>query len=142
VDLKVPRDREGQQYPSFLKPYARRLVDVGEVAIAHKIAPSGLTYAARVSQRKAAKVVSFLLGHRYAHETLSALTDQVLEAARVFRKRPLSEEMAFVHLDGLPLKVLGDGEGIARESVHVALGIGLMGRGGSWGSGSRGRRAP
>jgi hypothetical protein len=43
VDLKVPRDREGQYYPAFLKPYARRLVDVGEVAIA--------LYAAGVSQR-------------------------------------------------------------------------------------------
>jgi putative transposase len=29
VDLKVPRDREGQYYPAFLKPYARR----GQVAI-------------------------------------------------------------------------------------------------------------
>ena len=50
VDLKVPRDREGQYYPAFLKPYARRLVDVGEVAIA--------LYAAGVSQRKAAEVMS------------------------------------------------------------------------------------
>jgi putative transposase len=64
VDLKVPRDREGQYYPAFLKPYARRLVDVGgqpkyvPVAVAHKIAPSGLTYAAGVSQRKAAEVMS------------------------------------------------------------------------------------
>jgi hypothetical protein len=48
VDLKVPRDREGQYYPAFLKPYARRLVDVGEVAVA--------LYAAGVSQRKAAEV--------------------------------------------------------------------------------------
>ncbi|BDG23772.1 hypothetical protein TthSNM33_09660 [Thermus thermophilus] len=48
------------------------------MAVAHKIAPSGLTYAAGISQRKAAKVMSFLLGHRYSHETLSALTDQVL----------------------------------------------------------------
>jgi putative transposase len=50
VDLKVPRDREGQYYPAFLKPYARRLVDVGEVAVA--------LYAAGVSQRKAAEVMS------------------------------------------------------------------------------------
>ena len=85
VDLKVPRDREGQYYLAFLKPYARRLVDVGgsaegyvPVAVAHKIVPSGLTYAAGISQRKAAEVMSFFLGHRYSHETLSALTDQVL----------------------------------------------------------------
>jgi hypothetical protein len=50
VDLKVPRDREGQYYPAFLKPYARRLVDVGEVAVA--------LYATGVSQRKAAEVMS------------------------------------------------------------------------------------
>ena len=65
VDLKVPRDRESRYYPAFLKPYARRLVDVGEVAVA--------LYAAGVSQRKAAEILSLLLGHRYSHETLSAL---------------------------------------------------------------------
>ncbi len=97
VDLKVPRDRESRYYPAFLKPYARRLVDVGEVAVA--------LYAAGVSQRKAAEILSLLLGHRYSHETLSALTDQVLEAAGAFRTRLLPEEMAFVYLDGLSLKV-------------------------------------
>ncbi len=29
VDLRVPRDREGRYHPAFLKPYARRPVDVG-----------------------------------------------------------------------------------------------------------------
>ncbi|AFH40264.1 transposase (plasmid) [Thermus thermophilus JL-18] len=115
VDLKVPRDRESRYYPAFLKPYARRLVDVGEVAVA--------LYAAGVSQRKAAEILSLLLGHRYSHETLSALTDQVLEAAGAFRTRLLPEEMAFVYLDGLSLKVLRDGEGVARETVYVALGV-------------------
>jgi putative transposase len=115
VDLKVPRDRESRYYPAFLKPYVRRLVDVGEVAVA--------LYAAGVSQRKAAEILSLLLGHRYSHETLSALTDQVLEAAGAFRTRPLPEEMAFVYLDGLSLKVFREGEGIVRESVYVALGI-------------------
>ena len=35
----------------------------------------------------------------------------------------MPEEMAFVYLDGLSLKVLRDGEGIVRETVYVALGI-------------------
>ncbi len=64
-----------------------------------------------------------LLGHRYSHETLSALTDEVLGAVEAFRRRLLPEEMAFVYLDGLSLKVLRDGEGIVRETVYVALGI-------------------
>ena len=29
MELAIPRDREGRYYPSFLQPYARRLVDVG-----------------------------------------------------------------------------------------------------------------
>jgi putative transposase len=115
VDLKVPRDREGQYYPAFLKPYARRLVDVGEVAVA--------LYAAGVSQRKAAEVMCLLLGHRYSHETISAMTEEVLQAVEAFRRRPLPEEMAFVYLDGLYLKLLREGEGVVREVVYVALGV-------------------
>jgi len=53
-------------------------VDVGEVAVA--------LYAAGVSQRKAAEVMSLLLGHRYTQETISGLTDQVLEGTEAFRQ--------------------------------------------------------
>jgi len=97
VELKVPRDRRGKYYPAFVKPYSRRLVDVREVAIA--------LYASGVSQRKAAGVMSLLLGHRYSHETLRSLTDEILGAAEAFRQRPLPDKMAFVYLDGLHLKV-------------------------------------
>ena len=89
VDLKVPRDREGRYCHGFLKPYARRLVDVGEVAVA--------LYAAGVSQRKAAEVMSLLLGHRYSHETLSALTDEVLGGGGSL------PQAAFARRDGLCL---------------------------------------
>ena len=115
VDLKVPGDREGQYYPAFLKPCARRLVDVGEVAVA--------LYAAGVSQRKAAEVMCLLPGHRHSHETISAMTEEVLRAVEAFRRRPLPGEMAFVHLEGLYLKLLREGEGVVREVVYVALGV-------------------
>ncbi len=49
----------------------------------------------------------------------------------------MTAEMAFVYLDGLYLKVLREGEGVVREVVYVALGIG-----GSWATGSCRRRAP
>ncbi|RTI38072.1 IS256 family transposase, partial [Thermus scotoductus] len=96
-------------------PYARRQVDLGEVAVA--------LYAAGVSQRKAAEVMSLLLGHRYTHETISALTDQVLKEVEAFRHRPIPEDMAWVYLDGFFLKVLREGIGVEREAVYVALGV-------------------
>jgi putative transposase len=64
-----------------------------------------------------------LLGHRYSHETISAMTEEVLQAVEAFRRRPLPEEMAFVYLDGLHLKLLREGEGVVREEVYVALGV-------------------
>ncbi|RIH89182.1 Transposase, Mutator family [Meiothermus luteus] len=115
MERAIPRDREGQYYPSFLQPYARRQVDVGEVAVALD--------AAGVTQRKAAEGMSLLLGHRYTHETKGAITDEVLEKAEAYCGRPLPEEMAFVYLDGFSLKVLREGLGVERESVYVALGV-------------------
>jgi len=59
---------------------------------------------------------------RHTHQTISTLTDQVLQAAAQFRQRPLPEELALVYLDGLLLKVLGE-EGVERAAVYVALGV-------------------
>jgi putative transposase len=79
VDLKVPRDREGQYYPAFLKPtpaawwtwgVSRRLRSGGRSLIRRRGQPA--------QSRRSAEVMGLLLGHRYSHETLSALTDQVL----------------------------------------------------------------
>ncbi len=80
--------------------------------------------------------MSLLLGHRYTHETISTLTDQVMACfarrantswgAEAFRQGtrapkglgwlgwPLPEEMAFVYLDGLFLKVFREGLGMER----------------------------
>lgn len=46
-----------------------------------------------------------------------------LRGAEAFRQRPLPEEMAFVYLDGLFLKVFKEGLGMEREAVYVALGV-------------------
>ena len=82
----------------------------------------GTLYASGVTQRKAAEVLQLLFGMRYTHQTISTLTDQVLQAAAQFRQRPLPEELALVYLDGLFLKVPGE-EGVERAAVYVALGV-------------------
>jgi transposase-like protein len=55
------------------------------------------------------------------------MTEEVLRAVEAFRRRPLPEEMAFVYLDGLYLKLLREGEGVVGEVVYVALGVTLSG---------------
>ncbi len=98
-------------------------------------------YAAGVSQRKAAEILSLLLGHRFSHETLSALTDRSPgRQQEAFRAAALPEEMAFVYLDGLSKGLQGRRKGSCGK-VYVALGIAPDGGDGSWGSGCP-RRAP
>lgn len=114
LQLQIPRDRDGRYYPSFLQPHQRRTVELGEVATA--------LYAAGLSQRKAAEVLSLLLGHRYTHATISHITDAVMEQVTAFRNRPLPEALAFVYLDGFYLRVLQEA-GVEKQAVYVALGI-------------------
>lgn len=67
--------------------------------------------------------MGLLLGHRYTHETISAITDRVMKGVKEFVERPLPEEMALVYLDGLFLKVLREGLGVEKAAVYVALGV-------------------
>jgi putative transposase len=129
VDLKVPRDREGQYYPAFLKPYARRLVDVGEVAVA--LTPPGSPSAKRPSDEPPP-------GHRSPRA--SAPCRGGAPAVEAFRRRPLPEEMAFAYLDAV-LKASGKGKAVVREVVYRGPGGHASGeRPGSWALSAGGER--
>jgi transposase-like protein len=113
VKLRVPRDRQGRFRPSLFAPYARRTVELSDLVL----------YAVGVSDRKVGEVMSYLLGHRYSHTTVSRITELVLERVEEFRKRPLRRRYAMVYLDALFVKVLRPGSGIRKEAVYVVLGI-------------------
>jgi transposase-like protein len=127
LDLSIPRDRvasrrehlAGRYYPSFFVPYQRRLVDMGDVAIA--------LYASGVSHRKAAEILGLLLGHRYSHETLSALPDRVLKAAESFRRRPLPRRRPSSTWTACPSRSFRKAKGWSGPRVYVALGVTLEG---------------
>ena len=115
INLRVPRDRQGRFRPSLFAPYARRTVDLSDLVL--------VLYAVGVSDRKVGEVMSYLLGHRYSHTTVSRITELVLERVEEFRKRPLRKRYAVVYLDALFVKVLRQGSGIRKEAVYVVLGI-------------------
>jgi len=115
VELRVPRDRQGRFRPSLFAPYARRTVDLSDLVL--------VLYAVGVSDRKVGEVMSYLLGHRYSHTTVSRITELVWERVEEFRKRPLQRRYAVVYLDALFVKVLRRGAGIRKEALYVVLGI-------------------
>jgi putative transposase len=56
-----------------------------------------------------------MLDRRCSHETILKPTDQVVASAEAFRDRPLRNELAYLHLDRLSLKVFEEEEGILRQ---------------------------
>ena len=115
VDLRVPRDRVGQFRTAVFPPYARRTPDLSDLVVSR--------YAVGVSDRKISDVLSLLLGHRYSHQTISQITELVMDRVEAFRNRPLEERYAIVFIDALFLKVFREGGGIEQEALYVALGV-------------------
>ena len=115
VELNVPRDREGNFQTALFPRYARYSLDSSELVIA--------LYAAGVSDRKISDILALLLGHRYSHQTVSQITELVMDRVEAFQNRVLQQQYAFVYIDALFLKVFRPGGGIDTEAVYVALGI-------------------
>ena len=115
VELNVPRDREGDFRTALFPRYARYSPDLAELVIA--------LYAAGVSDRKISDILALLLGHRYSHQTVSQITELVMDRVEAFQNRVLQQQYAFVYIDASFLKVFRPGGGIDTEAVYVALGI-------------------
>jgi putative transposase len=66
------------------------------------------------------------LGTELSHETISKITDSVLEEVKAWQARPLEEIYPIVYLDALVVKVR-DGHQVRNRSAHIAVGVDLDG---------------
>ncbi|STC66226.1 transposase IS3525 [Corynebacterium diphtheriae] len=61
-----------------------------------------------------------------SHETISAVTDAVLDEVMLWQNRQLKEFYPVIFLDALRIKV-HDGGRVVNKSVYMAMGVGLDG---------------
>ena len=66
------------------------------------------------------------IGTELSHETISKITDSVLEEVKAWQSRPLEEIYPIVYLDALVVKVR-DGTRSVNRSAHLAVGVDLDG---------------
>jgi putative transposase len=66
------------------------------------------------------------LGTELSHETISTITDAVLEEVKAWQSRPLEEIYPILYLDALVVKVR-DGHQVRNKAAHLAVGIDLDG---------------
>src|SRR6188474_3832012 len=66
------------------------------------------------------------LGVELSHDTISTITDAVLDEVKAWQTRPLEELYPILYLDALVIKVR-DGHQVRNRAAHIAVGVDLDG---------------
>jgi transposase-like protein len=110
VEITVPRDRDGSFEPKIIKKRQKRLSGVDEMVIS--LAAKGLTTGE--VQAHLAEVY----GAEVSRQTISAITDKVLEGMAEWQSRPLDAVYPVVFIDAIHVKIR-DGA-VANCPIYVA----------------------
>jgi len=118
VALDTPRDRAGTFEPRLVPKGARRAGGLDDMIIS--------LYAGGMTVRDIQHHLARTLGTELSRETISNITDVVLEEVKDWQSRPLEEIYPIIYLDALVVKVR-DGHQVRNRSAHIAVGVDLDG---------------
>ncbi len=118
VEIVVPRDRDGSFEPKIVKKRQKRLTGADEMVISS--AAKGLTTGE--VQAHLAEVY----GAEVSRQSISTITDRVLEGMAEWQSRPLDPVCPVVFVDAVHVKIR-DGA-VANRPIHVALAVTVEGR--------------
>jgi putative transposase len=117
VQVKTPRDCQGSFAPQLLPKRQTRLAGLDEIL--------GL-YAGGMTVRDISAHLSELYGTEIGRDTISRITDAVLEDVEAWRTRPLEAVYPIVYFDALRVKVRED-RSVRNLACYLALGVGCDG---------------
>ncbi len=114
VEIKTPRDRHGSFEPQLVAKRQTRLAGLDDKIL-------GL-YAGGMTVRDISHHLSELYGTEIGRDTISRITDAVLEDVQASRTRPLEAVYPIVYFDALRVKVRED-RSVKNLACYVALGV-------------------
>lgn len=117
VEIEVSRDRDGSFEPQLVKKRQRRLTGVDEMVIS--LVAKGLT-TGEVSAHMAE-----VYGADVSRDTISRITDRILEELSDWVNRPLDRVYPVVFIDAIVVKIR-DGQ-VANRPVYTAIGVNVDG---------------
>lgn len=117
VELRVPRDRNATFDPVTVPKHARRLEGLGANVIS--------LYAKGLTTGDIQAHLLEIYGTEVSRETISKITDAVVDDMVAWQNRPLDRLYAVVLIDAIVIKVR-DAQ-VANRPVYVAIGVNLDG---------------
>jgi putative transposase len=117
VQIDVPRDRTGTFEPQIVKKRQRRLTGVDEIVLS--------LYAKGLTTGEISAHFAEIYGASVSKETISRITDKVIEEMQAWQNRPLDGVYAAIFIDAIVVKIR-DGQ-VANRPVYAAIGVSLAG---------------
>jgi putative transposase len=113
VEITVPRDRDASFEPQIVKKRQRRLTGVEDMVLS--LSAKGLT-TGEISAHLAE-----VYGAEVSRQTISTITDKVMDGMAEWQNRPLDRVYPVVFLDAINVKIR-DGK-VANRPIYVALAV-------------------
>lgn len=114
LNVKVPRDRQGNYQTKVLEPYKRN-----EASIEEDVA---VLYLLGQSTRSLALISERLLGTKISAGKVSECSGRLIESVEKWRSRPLTEKFKYLYLDGTNFSMRIDKK-IVKVCVLVVIGV-------------------
>ncbi len=113
VEIDVPRDRDATFEPKIVAKRQRRLSGMDELVIS--LSAKGLTTG------EVAAHLAEVYGAQVSRQTISTITDKVIEGMNEWQNRPLDPVYPVIFIDAINVKIR-DGK-VANRPVYVALAV-------------------
>jgi putative transposase len=117
VAVDVPRDRQGSFEPVIVAKRQRRLSNIDQIVLS--------LYAKGLTTGDIAAHFAEIYDAQVSKDTISRITDRVVEEMAAWTRRPLERVYAAVFLDAINVKIR-DGQ-VGNRPVYAAIGVDLDG---------------
>jgi putative transposase len=114
VPLDVPRDRAGTFTPALVPKGERRLGGLSDIIIS--------LYAGGMTVRDICHHLHRVYGTELSPDTISSITDAVMEEVKAWQTRPLDECYPIIYVDALMVKVR-DGAHVRNKAAYLVVGV-------------------
>ena len=119
IDVKIPRDRNGEYEPQIIGKYSRSADGMEEKILA--------LYSCGMSQRDIAEQIKNLYDVEISDGLVSKIVEKITPEINAWQNRPLESVYPFIFMDAIHYKVKENHQYITK-AAYVVLGIGLDGR--------------
>jgi transposase-like protein len=121
VEVKVPRDTSGTFEPQIVKKRQRRLTGVDEMVLS--LSAKGLTHG-EISAHLAE-----VYGAEVSKQTISTITDQVMDGMAAWQSRPLDRVYPVLFVDAINVKIRD--QQVANRPIYLVMAVTVDGASGT-----------